>query len=426
MRPARTWRKRGLAAAAAAAVVVLVTGVVLLAWGAATLIRAIPGWWRLLAVPTALVAAVVRAAAADRGGQRDQPSARTAGTGTPARYGLGYQDVAFRTADGVRLSAWYIPPRNGAAVVLLPGAGSTRTAVLGQAAVLARHGYGALLVDTRGHGRSGGHAMDFGWWGDRDLAGAVSFLDRQSGVRAGKIAVLGESMGGEQALAAAGSDPGIRAVVAEGATGQQLADRGWLPGGTDGALQRGMEWVMYTAAGLISGAPRPMSIPDAIRAADGRPDADHRRRGRRRRAGRGPLVPGRLARHRAGVGGAARRAHPGPGHRAPGLGGSRDRLPGRRARALSSRRTPAVSTDQVKPHAAANEVFSPSQEDYDHAELILDAYDWCTSEAGGKKGSAMLGDEMIDEASRKMALVIAGKGRAAGMQRTSKFEAPEA
>ncbi|MEV5307362.1 HpcH/HpaI aldolase/citrate lyase family protein [Streptomyces diastaticus] len=74
---------------------------------------------------------------------------------------------------------------------------------------------------------------------------------------------------------------------------------------------------------------------------------------------------------------------------------------------------------------AANEIFSPSQDDYDHAELILDAYDWCTSEEGGKKGSAMLGDEMIDEASRKMALVIAGKGRAAGMTRASKFEAPE-
>ena len=78
--------------------------------------------------------------------------------------------------------------------------------------------------------------------------------------------------------------------------------------------------------------------------------------------------------------------------------------------------------DQI---AAANEIFSPAQEDYDHAELILDAYDWCTSEAGGAKGSAMLGDEMIDEASRKMALVIAGKGRAAGMQRTSKFQPPQ-
>ena len=160
------------------------------------------------------------------------------GPATPAQYGLTYHDVAFRTADGVRLSAWYIPPRNGAALVVLPGSGSTRTAVLGQAAVLARHGYGALLVDTRGHGLSGGHAMDFGWWGDRDLAAAVSFLDRQPGVHAGKIAVLGESMGGEQALAAAGADPRIRAVVAEGATGQQLADHGWLPHGIDGVPQR--------------------------------------------------------------------------------------------------------------------------------------------------------------------------------------------
>ncbi|WP_369203676.1 CoA ester lyase [Streptomyces sp. PU-14G] len=75
---------------------------------------------------------------------------------------------------------------------------------------------------------------------------------------------------------------------------------------------------------------------------------------------------------------------------------------------------------------ASNEVFAPSQEDYDHAEMILDAYAYCTSEAGGKKGSAMLGDEMIDEASRKMALVVSGKGRAAGMKRTTSFTPEEA
>ncbi|HKS98480.1 MAG TPA: CoA ester lyase [Rugosimonospora sp.] len=73
---------------------------------------------------------------------------------------------------------------------------------------------------------------------------------------------------------------------------------------------------------------------------------------------------------------------------------------------------------------AANEIYSPDQKDYDHAELILDAYDYYTSEAGGKLGAVMLGDEMIDEASRKMALVIAAKGRAAGMARTTAFEPP--
>jgi citrate lyase subunit beta/citryl-CoA lyase len=71
---------------------------------------------------------------------------------------------------------------------------------------------------------------------------------------------------------------------------------------------------------------------------------------------------------------------------------------------------------------AGNEVYSPSQDDYDHAELILDAYDHATRVQG--RGAAMLGDEMIDEASRKMALVIAAKGRAAGMRRAKTFEPP--
>jgi citrate lyase subunit beta/citryl-CoA lyase len=70
--------------------------------------------------------------------------------------------------------------------------------------------------------------------------------------------------------------------------------------------------------------------------------------------------------------------------------------------------------DQVD---AGNEVFSPSPEEYERAEAILDAYEHATSEAGGRRGAVMLGDEMIDEASRKMALVVAAKGRAAGMQR---------
>jgi citrate lyase subunit beta / citryl-CoA lyase len=79
--------------------------------------------------------------------------------------------------------------------------------------------------------------------------------------------------------------------------------------------------------------------------------------------------------------------------------------------------------DQI---AAGNEIFSPRQQDYDHAELILEAYEWHTSTAGGARGAVMLGDEMIDEASRKMALVVAGKGRAAGMVRKSDPFTPRA
>ena len=79
--------------------------------------------------------------------------------------------------------------------------------------------------------------------------------------------------------------------------------------------------------------------------------------------------------------------------------------------------------DQI---AAGNEIFSPRQQDYDHAELILEAYHWHTSLAGGARGAVMLGDEMIDEASRKMALVISAKGRAAGLRRLAEpFTPPQ-
>jgi citrate lyase subunit beta/citryl-CoA lyase len=74
--------------------------------------------------------------------------------------------------------------------------------------------------------------------------------------------------------------------------------------------------------------------------------------------------------------------------------------------------------------AIANEVYAPRQEDYDEAELILDAYEYFTSSAGGQLGAVMLGDQMIDEASRKMALVVAAQGRAAGLSRKSSFEPP--
>ena len=65
--------------------------------------------------------------------------------------------------------------------------------------------------------------------------------------------------------------------------------------------------------------------------------------------------------------------------------------------------------DQI---AAGNEIFSPRQDEYDHAELILEAYRWHTPRRRAvPAGAVMLGDEMIDEASRKMALVVAAKGR---------------
>jgi citrate lyase subunit beta / citryl-CoA lyase len=60
-----------------------------------------------------------------------------------------------------------------------------------------------------------------------------------------------------------------------------------------------------------------------------------------------------------------------------------------------------------------NAAFAPSQAEYERAERILEVYDHATSVQ--QRGAVMLDDEMIDEATRKLAQIAAARGRAAGM-----------
>jgi pimeloyl-ACP methyl ester carboxylesterase len=195
------------------------------------------------------------------------------GTRTPADLGLDYHDVAFDAADGVRLSGWYIPSVNGAAAVLLHGAGSTRSDVLEHAGVLARSGYGVLLYDARGHGRSDGRAMDFGWYGDEDIAGAVRFVAGQPDVDATRIGLVGLSMGGEQAIGAAATVAPIAAVVAEGATNRVSGDKSWLSDefGVRGAVSEAVGALTYWFTDLLTAAEPPITLRDAAQAAAGTP-----------------------------------------------------------------------------------------------------------------------------------------------------------
>lgn len=74
----------------------------------------------------------------------------------------------------------------------------------------------------------------------------------------------------------------------------------------------------------------------------------------------------------------------------------------------------ALHPDQV---TALNEIYSPTQEQFDKANDILDAYKAATEVE--LKGAVMFGDEMIDEASRKMALKFVSRGERAGMVRSA-------
>jgi uncharacterized protein len=131
----------------------------------------------------------------------------------PADLGRSYEVVSLQTSDGLRLAAWYVPSRNGAAVIAFPG----RTQPVPHARMLVRHGYGVLLLDMRGNGESEGRANVYGWGSGKDLDAALDYVSRRPDVRRGAIGGLGLSVGGEQLLEAAAADERLAAVVSEGA-----------------------------------------------------------------------------------------------------------------------------------------------------------------------------------------------------------------
>jgi uncharacterized protein len=248
--------KAGLGVVSAAALLALLAGLVSLGLGIRDLAGQRPGWLGWLGViALTLVAGVFLLALAIAVAGTNVPPTALAGD-TPADRGLAYEDAFFTTADGVALSGWYIPSQNGAAVAVLHGAGSTRSNVLEHAAVLARAGYGVLLFDARGHGQSAGRAMDFGWFGDADIAAALDYLAGRPDVDPARLALVGFSMGAEEAVGAAAGDTRIRGVVAEGAVGRSAADHSWLSEayGFRGWVQEGG---IASLTGLPICSPRP-------------------------------------------------------------------------------------------------------------------------------------------------------------------------
>ena len=83
--------------------------------------------------------------------------------------------------------------------------------------MLARHGYGVLLFDRRGEGRSDGEPNIFGWGGDEDIKAAVRYLQTRDDVDPKRIGGIGLSVGGELMLEAAAETQDLRAVVSDGA-----------------------------------------------------------------------------------------------------------------------------------------------------------------------------------------------------------------
>lgn len=188
------------------------------------------------------------------------------GAENPADRGIAYGDVTLRTEDGLTLTAWYVPSRNGAGLVVRHGTQSSASGVLDHLVVLARAGFGVIAPDGRGHGGSEGQGMDFGWFGDRDIRAAVAFLSSRPEVDPRRIGVVGISLGGMEAIGAASDDPRIAAVVAEGAVRRSARDLSWLPEvqGSLGWVGLGINWLQTGVTAVLCGALPPPSLAESV------------------------------------------------------------------------------------------------------------------------------------------------------------------
>lgn len=140
--------------------------------------------------------------------------------------GLAYQDVIFPSrGDGLAIAAWYIPAASSAeprrAIIFVHGKDGCRTCefqgmALRFVAAMQQRGFSVLMLDLRGHGGSGEARFTFGIRERRDIEGAVDWLLAQ-GYEAGRIGLLGISMGAASSIGATADEPAIGALVADSA-----------------------------------------------------------------------------------------------------------------------------------------------------------------------------------------------------------------
>ena len=123
----------------------------------------------------------------------------------------GFETVTLQTPDGFSLRGWFHPPANGALILLLAGNGGSRDAMLPDALLLGRHGYGSLTLDYRS---CAGGRSSLGYHESEDLRMMARYAASRPGVT--RLGALGFSAGSVAVIRGAARLPVIRAVVAEG------------------------------------------------------------------------------------------------------------------------------------------------------------------------------------------------------------------
>jgi pimeloyl-ACP methyl ester carboxylesterase len=141
----------------------------------------------------------------------------------PIDFGMVYDEVTARTSDGLSLAGWFVPPKNGALVLLQHGYKADRGEMLNEAAMLHRHGYGLLITSLRTHDMSDGEIITFGKNEIKDLEAWYALARTLDGVDPARIGMIGNSLGGTLAIEFAAREPRVRALATNSAF-SSLAD----------------------------------------------------------------------------------------------------------------------------------------------------------------------------------------------------------
>jgi dienelactone hydrolase len=176
--------------------------------------------------------------------------------------GQDYREVAFEARDGVDLSGWYRPTRNGATILVVHGGGGDRTGAVAHAELLVRHGYGVLLYDARGRGKSEGTQNSWGWGWPEDVAGALAFLKARHEVDPERIGALGLSTGADVLVQVTAQGTDLNAVVADGTAAGSFEDTQRANGFT--AITPFM-FVEFTTVRVTSGTTPGPALEDMMR-----------------------------------------------------------------------------------------------------------------------------------------------------------------
>jgi pimeloyl-ACP methyl ester carboxylesterase len=132
----------------------------------------------------------------------------------PGEYGLEFEEVRFKAADGLQLQGCWIPAKGSQrVVVILHGHGGSLDWDIHRAPALHAAGFNVFLFDFRAHGRSQGRLATFGYLERYDVQGAVEFL-KSRGMKS--IGLLGFSYGAIASMLTAPICQDVRAVAADG------------------------------------------------------------------------------------------------------------------------------------------------------------------------------------------------------------------